>query len=97
MCTLPPTFLKTCIPTPCVLSNMHFSPFVNFFINYKESYHTFKVSCCTFKKVQGVNLHITQNSGEYSTLILGKMHIRENSGSQDACFQNIGGQSTDGL
>ena len=34
----------------------------------------FKVS-----EVQGINLHMTQSSGGYSTLILAKMHIQESS------------------
>ena len=62
--------LKTCILTYCVLSNVHFSPSVNFFfINCKQKNIThsgcriaylgkFRESICTWPKIQGSIVHL---------------------------------------
>ena len=81
-----PYILKICIPTTCIFSNVHFGPFVDFFFNYEQKYYIFRVLGCTFRKVQGVNLHITQNSGEYSALIWGKVHTCKNTDNRNAYF-----------
>ena len=48
----------------------------------------FRVSDCTFRKVKGVDLRMTQSSKWYSTFILTKIYIQESSGYRFAPFQN---------
>ena len=68
--------------TSWIFLNVQIDLYVNFWLIINNNItHSKKcrVSGCIFRKIEGVDLHMIQSLGEYRTLILGKMHIRESS------------------
>ena len=89
MYILAPKF-KKCANQPLNFLNMQTDSFINFFLSIfnKNITHSrmFKISSCIFRKIQGVDLYMIQRSGEYNTLILTKIYIRESSGGRFVHF-----------